>query len=176
MLSGRSESAVPPHVPLVPEKSVDLLGHLVLLDEFLMPHLLWILCKDRLYVCLSGAGFCNIFTEWDGGFHRVIRCWPEFLGLWLWHRFSPSWYGPFHQGSPARCYANSSSNRGRTTNCLLVASATYLCLLAKGTEVKVINSIIACQKDALDIQIVFLGILYYVNVSWGKCSSNSYIK
>lgn len=47
-----------------------------------------------------------------------------------------------------------------TLNSKLLFSATYFCLLVKWTVAKEINTINVCQKDALYIQIVFLGILY----------------
>lgn len=100
-LSDHSKHLVPQHV-----KIIQFLWQFALLDESQCPHFLWFLCKWHIRVCLSWAGFCNIFTEWDD---RIQRCWPRFLGLWLWHYFSSSWKGPFHQDSPSQYCVNSLS-------------------------------------------------------------------
>lgn len=78
-LSEHGKYTFPQHVHLVYLKSIQFLGQLALPDESPFQHLPWILCKDHIHVCLSWAGFCNIFTEWDGRLHKCSDAGQDFL-------------------------------------------------------------------------------------------------
>ena len=111
ILSKHGKCLVPQHV-----KITQFLWQLALLDGSQFSHFFWIPCKWHIHVCLSWAGFCNIFAEWDD---RIRRRWPRFLGPWLWLYFSSSWKGLFHQDSPSqKCVNSLSINTEQQIACL----------------------------------------------------------